>query len=132
MNTESRRGDYRHELFPGQKVPVWLETLSPRSRFDGEIIDLSVRGVRVHLCQDRVPLRLGDICYTELNLPRVQEKLALHATVRYLVTFEGGLRLGLRFLPSINPATQQARQKLLWRFLMDEQRREHRGLRLDA
>ncbi|HZT80622.1 MAG TPA: hypothetical protein VFA26_10380, partial [Gemmataceae bacterium] len=59
---------------------------------------------------------------------RVPSPLALNAAVAH--AGEGGRRLGLRFLSSASGAADGTRERVLWAFLLDAQRRALQRLRL--
>ena len=95
---------------------VDLEVSHGRLTVRGELLDLGVGGLRVWLKAADAPA-VRDAVLVHLVLPNAT--LALSSWVIYT----RGQECGLRILPLLDSAAQAARDKLLGRYLMDQQRR---------
>lgn len=120
---EDRRKHYRH-LFPAAERPsVRLDQVNQRSSFQAELLDLSLEGMRLRLEGRSSPLRLDERVVAHLELPRLATPLTLTCSVVYLERLGEVLDCGLHFLPLLVPAAQKERERILGKFLLEEQRR---------
>jgi len=122
---ENRRQDYRHAFPPGERFAVQLEAPGGRWSATGEVVDLSLGGMAVRLDAPAAAFGVDDRILARLRVP---SPLALNAAVAH--AGEGGRRLGLRFLSSASGAADGTRERVLWAFLLDAQRRALQRLRL--
>jgi hypothetical protein len=123
----NRRNDYRHQFADDDRLRVDLSALPGRRRVTGQMVNLSVGGLAF---QGEAPLRLDP------GAPVVAHFAIPHGLRRFVipsaVVHDGAGGVGLRFLPLEDPVAQEEREKALWVFLMDEQRRERRLRRAGA
>jgi c-di-GMP-binding flagellar brake protein YcgR len=122
---DNRRQDYRLSLLPDLRLTAELR---PRSRPDpiaGVVVNVSLGGLAVQFDPVGPGLQRADRCEVRLKLPHQQTEMNVPMTVVHGGT--GDLPVyGLRFLPMELPAEDENREKMLWRFLLDEQRRLRR------
>jgi c-di-GMP-binding flagellar brake protein YcgR len=118
---DNRRECYRHPFDPDESMPVKVEDPAHNRSWEGQLVDLSVTGMCV-----RVPVP------TPGTLPpaRVTAKLfldpaqALSVPVRLVhAESKGPGLLGFEFIESVDPRTNEIREKKLWAFLLQQQRR---------
>jgi c-di-GMP-binding flagellar brake protein YcgR len=125
---QNRRLNYRHSFDADDRLPV--ELLPPsRESLGGQIVDLSVTGMKVRLTNKERDLPAGERLLTGMSLPGLRTRLRLSATVVYDEPRSDAHYLGLRFLPSANRFADENCDKQIWLFLMDEQRRTIRERR---
>jgi hypothetical protein len=127
---ENRRFDYRHTFPPDDRLRVEISTTRGRRLLTGEIINLSVGGMAVALGDGAAPPRESDRVRAHFAIPHGLRRLALESAVVHTPAGEGPF--GLRFLALDDPDAQDEREKALWVFLLDEQRRLRRQLRGEA
>ena len=120
---ENRRRDYRHPFLPTDTRPVDLELLAHPATTMGEILDLSLGGMRVRLDKKVDPPKPNDRLRVRSAIPGMDSSLGLASVVVHSQTTPDGHFCGIHFLSSTNPTADDGREKALWRFLMDEQRR---------
>jgi c-di-GMP-binding flagellar brake protein YcgR len=121
---ENRRKDYRYH-FPhpaGLRAELASQGRVP-FRASGEIMDLSVAGAGLRLPGD-LPKILDGSWLVRLSLPG-ERPLSLNAALVHRVAQNS--TLGFRFLPLVDPVAQQRRERVIWRFLLDEQRKMRNG-----
>jgi len=122
---DNRRLLYRHTFPPGTRPSVELVLPAGQKSIRGEAIDLSVGGVRVELADPTVPLRTGDRLVAALTRRlsnRVDLQLSAVSAIVYVETCNNLRYCGVRFLPSVDPLSNETREATLWRFLLNEQR----------
>jgi hypothetical protein len=119
---ENRRHDYRHTFPPDDRLRVELSTPSGRPLSAGQIVNLSVGGMAVDLGEEAVRLAEDEPVRAHFAIPHGLRRFALEPAVVHT----GGGPLGLRFLPLADAAAQDERERALWVFLLDEQRRLRR------
>jgi len=118
---ENRRIDYRHTFEEPERLPVSLHVGA--AELHGEVLDLSVAGMAVRL-DEPAAIRPRDRLHVDLSLAGDQ-KVALPAVVVHGQQAPTP-HLGLRFLPAADLQASDARDRLLWRFLVAQQQRERR------
>jgi hypothetical protein len=119
----NRRNDYRHPFAPEDRLRVEL-TSARGSCVIGEIADLSIGGL-AYEGDVAFPLVPDEQVTAHFAIPHGLRRFAIPATVVH----DRGDRFGLHFLPLEDDEAQEDRDKALWVFLLDEQRRERRRLR---
>ncbi len=129
---ENRRQDYRHTFAPPRQLRVELHAPGRRVASVGDIVDLSVGGMKIRLHEGTPPLALAERCWASSTLPVGDLQLALHATVVHVQMGTSGCYYGLHFLPSVDPCVDEKREQAIWRFLLEEQRRALRQRYEDA
>jgi c-di-GMP-binding flagellar brake protein YcgR len=119
---ENRRQNYRHLFVPPQ-LCVELQAPAQGAICLGALLDLSIGGMKIRLDDLTQPLALHGRCLARSVLAAGHLRLALSAAIVHLQIGEDGRYLGLRFLPSVDPRVNEQREQVIWRFLMEEQRR---------
>ena len=118
------RQDYRHDFAPEERLHV--ELTAPDGRpVGGRIVDLCVNGMSVELKDADDAFRRDDVCQAQFAIPHGRHRFALEA---YVVHATEG-RYGLHFLPLDDPTAHDERDRALWLYLLDEQRRRIRQMR---
>jgi hypothetical protein len=123
---DNLRHHYRHPLGPQQRLPVDIVSAAQRQTFRGEVINLSVGGMKVWLPDQTALLGPADRLLARITLPGTATSLAVSAAVVYAAA-SGGQRFFGLFLVPVNPAVVEQRHLAIWRFLLTEQRRALRG-----
>jgi c-di-GMP-binding flagellar brake protein YcgR len=124
---ESRRNHYRHYFGPGEQFSVRLESPVSRAALEGEILNLSADGMCVRLRATAMPFRLHDCIRVEATLPRTTVKLSIHAVLVRVERRGADTFACLQYLPTLIPNAVEGLRKTIWRFLLEEQRRERRN-----
>jgi c-di-GMP-binding flagellar brake protein YcgR len=118
---QNKRLDYRYPFAPAERRRVEIKPDgASETTLQGEIVNLSVSGVAVRLDSAAPPQR-----HARLRLRFVlgaDQEMALPAEVMHGGDPDGQV-WGLRFLPLADLAATEARERIVWRFLMQEQRR---------
>ncbi len=121
----NRRSDYRHHFAPDDQLRVELVWPAGR-RAIGQIRDMSVGGIGVTLDDPSCRFPPTDPVSAHFGIPHGLRRFALASTVVHRSVDGESRQFGLRFLPLDDIEAQEARDKALWVFLLDEQRRERR------
>jgi len=122
---ENRRRDYRYH-FPhpsGLRAQLALAGAKP-VRLVGEIVDLSIGGALLRIDEQAADLTSRSRWIVQFSLP-AQEPLSLSATFVHGET-AGTPVCGFEFPPLADVAAQEHRDRVIWRFLLDEQRKLRR------
>ncbi|HKI35959.1 MAG TPA: PilZ domain-containing protein [Gemmataceae bacterium] len=127
----NRRNDYRHPFAVDDRLRVELTAAGGRRLAAGQIVDLSVGGL-AYLGDAPIRLDPAHPVVVHFAIPHGLRRLAIPAAVVYTGAEEEGSPFGLRFLPLDDADAQEERDKALWVFLLDEQRRERRRRRGEA
>jgi hypothetical protein len=122
---ENRRKDYRHRLEAPGRLGAELTPSGRPAAVAAEVIDLSVSGLAVALPAAAAPT-VGEACIVRLVATAERLDLKIPAVVIHRHDTPAGSRLGLHFPPLANPAANDNRERVLWRFLLEEQRRLRR------
>ena len=128
----NRRNYYRHHFTGPDRLWVLLEPSLERHPFQGEIIDLSVDGMRVRLASSASSPALDSAIIARPCIPAMEVPLGMNARVVYDALVGNQRDLGLQFLSSANPALDEKRQNVIWHYLLDQQRRTLRARREGA
>ena len=120
----NRRQNYRFSFPTGERprVEVVLRQLPQRA----QLLDLGVQGMRVRLSESPAPPALDEAVTVRLELPRLAAPVVVSGTVVYLERMGRALDCGVRFLPLPRLADNEERDRVLWAYLMEEQRRHHK------
>ncbi|HZT79009.1 MAG TPA: PilZ domain-containing protein [Gemmataceae bacterium] len=121
----NRRHDYRHPFAPDDRLRVELSAPGKHPVVTGQMVNLSVGGL-AYLGEPPAGPEHGRRVVAHFAIPHGLRRFAIPAEVVH--GGEGDL-LGLRFLPLDDSEAQDERDKALWVFLMDEQRRAIRQRR---
>lgn len=130
----NKRNDYRYSFTRPERLPVQLSfSREPAITLPGVILNLSVGGMALLL---EKPSHLLDpetepTVVAEFQLPQDSTSLAVSIQCRLVHQEEVGKQhlCGLRFLPLPDPEEEKARDKQIWLYLMDQQRRLLRARR---
>ena len=122
------RASYRHQFAPDDRLRVDLSGPGGQRLATGQIVNMSPEGIAVDL--DGASLRLDPAqpIAAHFAIPHGLRRFAIPSAVVH--TAADGI--GLRFLPLEDPVAQEEREKALWVFLLDEQRRERRLRRAES
>lgn len=132
---DNRRQHDRLPFPAAERPPVLLELPDRRRRLTAALLDLGERGMRVRLEKRTRPPGLDDTLLAHLDLSPLRRPLAISCAVVYLERIGPWLDCGVQFLPLLHPTAEEARTRLLRRYLGAEQRRRRKtrrgsGLRL--
>jgi hypothetical protein len=89
----------------------------------GEIIDLSLEGLKACFSDSSAPMAPGDRVLARYVIPGFEAPLQLPATVIYSQVVAAGHAYGIRFLAPLHVRTAEVRAKMINRFLLNAQRR---------
>ncbi len=123
---EIQRKDYRHSFPPDERIRVDLEFSGPRTLLHGEIVNLSVGGMRVQFVDPVPPLKPRGRLVARASIQKEQVDLSLPSSVVYAEHSDEISFCGLQFLSSANRTLDESRERTVWRFLLEEQRRLRR------
>lgn len=125
---ENRRQFYRHAFEPRDTLRAELHRPGQRAVLTGEVLDLSLGGLRIRLRGAANSLGIGDSLFTRLlgrddgPVP-VDLSLSLPSQVVSLLQRGDEWHCGFRFLPIADSRANEDIERTLSRFLLDEQRR---------
>jgi hypothetical protein len=120
----NRRQYYRHIMPPARGITVTLRSSDGMSCCTGDIVDLSIGGLCAKLPDSPADkpwlatFGLGSEGPT-LTIPVQQVHAADERPGHY----------GFRFLPRPNPRIHEEQERMIWSFLLDEQRGQRRQAR---
>ncbi len=120
---ENRRSDYRVVFTLQDALPVKLESMPLRQALQGQVVDLSVGGMRVRFSGHRMQLSPTELWIAQPTLPGLPGSLAMRSAIVYSRARQSGSEYGVHFLPLADRDLTEARAKLIWRFLLEEQRK---------
>jgi hypothetical protein len=119
---ENRRRDYRHHFPHPPGIRATLASLGPTpAHFMGEIVNLSLGGAAVQIDEQAgTPASSSqwNVCF---SLP-AGDVVSANALFMHRAHGASG-SCGFQFLPLVDPLAQENRERLIGRFLMDEQRK---------
>ncbi len=121
----NRRNDYRHPFAPDDRLRVELSLWGGRPFATGQISDLSLGGLSC-VFPAGSPLDAGRPVVAHFAIPHALRQFAIRCEVIHAGAGGEDDPVRLRFLPLRNPVAQEERDKALWGFLLDEQRRDRR------
>ncbi len=119
---ENRRANYRHSFAMQAGVEVELECVLHSLTIFGRLVDLSVGGMKVRLWAPCVRDLANDDWILCASIPDLPGTPVLLSSVVYSWRDGAVGYCGMRFLPLADAKANEARDQLLWRFLLDEQR----------
>jgi len=123
---DNQRKDYRHYLLPAVNLPVAVRCEDSLRLSFGVAVNLSVGGIAVQFANDGPGLAEGQQCTVRLVIPDQKVELNIASTVVHTDDGDEQPMFGLRFLPAVDPAEGAYREQLIWRFLLNDQRRQRR------
>ncbi|HEX5271925.1 MAG TPA: PilZ domain-containing protein [Gemmataceae bacterium] len=121
----NQRNDYRHDFAPDDRLRVELSWVGGAAFAVGQIVNLSVSGLACVVEGDS-HLDRGRRVVAHFAIPHGLRRFAISCEVMYAGTGQESDPIRLRFLPLATPSAQEERDKALWVFLLDEQRRDRR------
>jgi hypothetical protein len=121
MKNQRQNFRYRYPLI--ERPVARLERDGCPTGIRADVLDLGVEGMGVSLEAGAPSLQMDETIRVHLELPRLEEPLAISCAVVYLERVGANLRCGLRFLPLLVPAATTMRERTLWRYLREEERR---------
>ena len=122
---ENRRQTYRHPFVQTEKAGVEMTGLAEKNTIRGELVDLSIDGMKVRL-EAHTALDVGaQLTIREIRRPTppVHLPLGLVSQVKYVVQEGLHVCLGMQFLRQASPEVSSLHESRLRRFLVEEQRR---------
>lgn len=122
-NMENRRQHYRHEFAPTRHIAVELRAEADRIKLLGSLINLSISGMCVYALSMRKDLSNRWVA----TLPLAVAPLTLEAERVYVRDADRAC-CGFRFVDEADAGAAEEREKAIWKFLLDEQRRRRRFL----
>jgi hypothetical protein len=125
---ENRRQDYRHTFAPNERPSVLLESLSSQTSLEGEIDNLSTEGMRIRFAE-KVELPSAEQLMVTFVLPLPTGLLTIKSAVVYSLSLADDGCCGIHFLSSGNSESDLFRERTIWRFLTEEQRKFLRSRR---
>jgi hypothetical protein len=120
---ENRRQHFRYSFTPKSYWKASFRGLDTAASFSAEIVNLSIGGICVRLGPDQTAN--GRTWIVTLTLSTHGEPLCIPVE-RVHPNGAGPGFWGFRFLPLPNAAEQEEHDRLIWRFILDEQRRDRR------
>jgi hypothetical protein len=129
---DNRRNDYRHAFRPFDRISVELQTQGAIRPVVGEVLDLSLGGMKVRIKECNLPLFSRDALTAHSIIPGINAATGLKATVVYCRSTGEGQYVGLQFVGSSEAAVNEDREKAMWLYLLDQQRAQRRRLMLQA
>jgi hypothetical protein len=124
---QNRRQSYRPIFGRDEGIRVELDVDGLPAKWSGDLVDLSLGGLRVRLGQNDTLSRYQGPVTARFHLPGGRVLLTFQAIVTHCRRGEESCLLGIRFLPLSDRKAEAARSKLLWRFLLDKQRQASTG-----
>ncbi len=119
---DNRRADYRHTFRTQDDIQVELESALTHTKIRGRLRDLSTTGMKIWLLDPPVGVTRSESWILRAPVPGLARSSA-RATIVYYEPGSAGGHCGMRFLRLADPRATEAREKQIWRFLLDEQRR---------
>jgi c-di-GMP-binding flagellar brake protein YcgR len=124
---ENRRQDYRHPFAPGARLTAEVTPFGASAAVPGQTVDLSVGGVALLFASPVPGLAAQAPHHVSLQLGP-GNGLAVRAVVAHKRACEDGHLYGLSFLPLGSDHANEERQRGVWLFLLEEQRRQRQRL----
>jgi hypothetical protein len=125
---ENRRHDYRHAFPPDFRLRVEISLSRGGAPLIGEMLNLSIGGMTVDLGDATVRLDANEEVCVRFAIPHGLRHFTIPSTIVHIDPAPPGA-FGLCFLPLDDPDAQEEREKNLWVFLLDEQRRSIKEMR---
>ena len=121
---DNRRHHFRFDFPAAERLAVEVTASNSATPLTGAITNLSIGGLAVNLTDASLAPKSGEKFYLKFSLPTMRLTLPadlVHAASQHEPHF------GFRFLPSAEASMLEAREKVLWSFLLDAQRRQRRA-----
>jgi hypothetical protein len=130
LMADNQRNDYRHSFRSFDRISVELLIPGSNRPVVGEVLDLSLGGMKVRIKGRNLPLYNRDPITARSNIPGINSPSGLNALVVYCQTTREGQVVGLHFVGTSDPAVNEDREKTMWLYLLDQQRAQRRRLML--
>jgi hypothetical protein len=122
---ENRRQNYRLAIPPELRLSAALRPLGSDTELVGGVVNFSVGGLAVAL-DAGAALGPAVPCTVRLALPGSPDGVLARASITHQQPSGPQQIFGLRFAPLLDPVANENRERLLWRFSLEEQRRQRR------
>jgi len=122
---ENRREYYRHAFPPARDMTVMFRSTDGTSSFLGDMVNLSIGGLCARFQAGKTMPAKKWIASLTLD-PGVTLQIPVEQV--YAKDDQPG-HCGFRFLPRPNPRVLEEQERMIWSFLLDEQRGERRQAR---
>ncbi len=120
---ENRRQHFRYPFTPKSYWKATFRSLDGSITFSAEIVNLSVGGI----CIKSDGCDVGDEQKWIVSVALSSHAEPLRIPVERVYCSDGGAGCwGFRFLPLPNATEQEEQDRQIWRFLLEEQRRDRR------
>jgi c-di-GMP-binding flagellar brake protein YcgR len=120
---ENRRQYFRQAIAPRQNIAVLFRTLDGTSSFSAEIVNLSIGGMCI---KGKIIETAPEKRWTaSFILDEESPPLTIPVERVYAHDDERG-RGGFQFLPRTRVRDQEEQERIIWRFLIEEQRNDRR------
>jgi c-di-GMP-binding flagellar brake protein YcgR len=125
------RQDYRHPFPPTRRLSVELRISEAGQTIQGEIVNLSIGGMAVVIKSPAPKIPVESRLIARLGLSSNGSQLSIPSVVVHVQNGDPPLH-GFRFVPPTSSHEQEARDKILWSFLLEEQRRDRLSMMAKA
>jgi c-di-GMP-binding flagellar brake protein YcgR len=125
---ENQRKTFRHRFEQEETLRVELQFPGKKVVVRGDVLDLSLGGMRLRVDEPPAELQAGKSVTARLigreAVHPVSLDLVVPARIVYLRLLEDTTLCGLHFLPTASANANEAIERSLSRFLLSEQRRK--------
>jgi c-di-GMP-binding flagellar brake protein YcgR len=125
---QNRRHYYRHTLAPKYNLTVSFRTTDGAGSFSGELVNLSIGGIRV--ATQRTEERPGKRWIATFTLEADSPPLSIPVERIYAQDDKAGY-CGFHFLARARVRDQEEQERIIWQFLLEEQRNDRRQAKLN-
>lgn len=126
---QNRRQHFRYSFTPKTYWRATFRALESANSFSAEIVNLSIGGICVKL--ERGHAAKGERWIVAVELSTHDEPLRIPVERVHPNGGEPGF-WGFRFLPLPSALEQEEQDRLIWRFILEEQRRDRREMASSA
>ena len=123
---KNRREYYRHTFAADDGLPATVQDAAGGPLLPVVVLDLSLTGMRFRADGPHRPWAGDDLIAIRFTLPGAVQ-LSIEGRVIYEHPSDQGESYGVHFLPSPSAGQNAQREKILWRFLLQAQRRQLHG-----
>jgi PilZ domain-containing protein len=124
----SKRSDYRHTFGPRERPVIGVAVSGRPPYLRGRILNLSLRGALIEICDPAGLLKDAGWAVVRFEIP--DAALEYHCRIVYAAPGDGLPQFALRFIRLLDPRDNARRERTLWRYLLEEQRRQIRKMKL--
>ena len=122
---QNRRQQYRHEFPPTRPMMVHLHSPHSRETITAEVVNLSIGGMCVY--SSALRKHSADRWDVALTFDSESEPLTVPAETVYRRPDDSAL-WGFRFAAETDEEKSDLRERVIWQFLLSEQRRRARWI----